>query len=227
VRNPHRNIVRALVLGMVSVIALYLAVNGAFLYALGYEGMKASKAVATDTVATVFPHLGSALISALICISALGAVNGLIFTGARISYALGLDHTLFSRLGEWHPRFGTPAAALLVQGAIALVLIGVLGSFVDAILYTAAVVYSFYFASTVAVLVLRRKEPTRERPYRVPGYPFTPLIFAAVCLFLVRSAILYKPKVALVACGLLLLGLPLWHWSNRLGRRADARQAQP
>ena len=210
VKDSRRNIVRALCLGMAAVTGLYLLVNSAFLWVLGYGGLTASSAVAAETVAKVLPNLGGPLIAALVCISALGAVNGLVFTGARISYAMGADHRLFRALGQWHPRRGTPAAALVVQGAIAIVLILALGSFVDAVLYTAAVVYTFYLASTLAVIVLRRKEPEVERPYRVPGYPFTPLLFAAVCLFLIQSAVRYKPAVAAVACLLLLAGVPLW-----------------
>jgi basic amino acid/polyamine antiporter, APA family len=214
VRNPRKNIVRALFLGTAAVTLLYLMVNAAFLHTLGYEGLKASKAVATDTVATVWPQTAGVLISALICLSALGAVNGLVFTGARISYAVGQDHRLFGYLGRWHPRFGTPAVALIVQGLIAVILIVALGSFIDAILYTAATVYTFYLASTIAVIVLRFKDPHRERPYRVLAYPVTPLVFAGVCGFLIYSAVTYKPMIALSACGLLALGWPLW----RIGR---------
>jgi amino acid transporter len=195
-------------------------VNGAFLHTLGYAGMTASEAVAADALAAVFPRAASTLISLLICVSALGAVSGLIFTGARISYAVATDHRLFRWLGQWHPRRGTPAAALLVQGAIAVTLIAVLGSFVDAVLYTAATVYSFYMASTLAVVVLRFKEPHVERPYRVVGYPITPVIFAGACLFLIYSAIAYKPWIAMISCGLLLAGLPLWRLSARMAYRS-------
>ncbi|MBI5819635.1 MAG: APC family permease [Verrucomicrobia bacterium] len=222
VRNPRRNIVRALVLGMGAVMGLYLAVNGAFLYALGYEGLTGSKAVAADAVSVALPRVAGGLVSALICVSALGAVNGLIFTGARISYAVGADHPLFRFVGRWHARFGTPAAALLLQGAITVTLIIVLGSFVDAVLYTAATVYSFYLGSTLAVIVLRFKEPHVERPYRMLGYPLTPLVFAGVCAFLIYSAVVYKPWIALVSCGLLALGLPLWLASNRLARHQSS-----
>ncbi|MDD4872026.1 MAG: amino acid permease [Kiritimatiellae bacterium] len=216
VRDSRRNIVRALFLGTSAVIVLYLMVNGAFLYVLGYQGLASSKAVAVDTVAAVIPHLAGVLIGALICISALGAVNGLIFAGARISYAMGTDHHLFRWLGQWHQRFETPAVALLLQGAITVTLIIVLGSFVNAVLYTAATVYSFYLASTMAVVVLRFKEPHVERPYRVFGYPVTPIIFVGTCAFLIYSAVIYKPWIALFSCGLLLLGLPLWMLSNRM-----------
>jgi amino acid transporter len=223
VKNPRRNIVRALFLGTGAVMALYLMVNGAFLHTLGFAGLAASKAVATDTVAAAAPRMAGVLISGLVCASALGAVNGLIFTGARISYAVGADHRLFGFLGRWHPGLGTPAAALLVQGAIAVTLIVALGSFLNAVLYTAATVYSFYLGSTLAVVVLRFKEPRVQRPYRVAGYPVTPVVFAAVCVFLIYSAVIYKPWIALASGALLLLGLPLWLASNRLARREALR----
>lgn len=220
VRDGRRNIVRALVLGTAAVTGLYLLINTAFLHALGFGGIRTSEAVATDTVARVFPNLGAVLISTLICISALGAINGLIFTGARISYAVGRDHRPFRALGQWHARRGTPTNALIVQGGIAVLLIILLGSFLDAVLYTAAVVYSFYAASTLAVFVLRRKQaPQARQPFRVPGYPVTPLIFVGVCLFLIHAAATYKPKIALMAGGLLLVGGVVWKWNHRVEHR--------
>ena len=191
VKNPHRNIVRALVLGTGAVILLYLLVNGAFLYTLGYSGLATSEAVASDAISTAFPKVGGRLISALVCISALGAVNGLIFTGARISYAMGAEHKTFRVLGKWHQRTGTPAWALLVQGIIAVSLIMVFGSFIDTILYTAAAVYAFYFGTSLAVIVLRFKESHVERPYLVTGYPVTPIIFCIVCALLIHSCVTY------------------------------------
>lgn len=216
VRHPERNIARALVLGTAAVTVLYLLVNAAFLHVLGHAGMAASKAVATDTVATAFPNAAAVLVSALICVSALGAVNGLVFTGARISYALGRDHPLFARVGQWHPRLGTPAAALLLQGALAVLLILALGSFLAAVLYTAAAVYAFYLATTAAVLVLRRREPDRPRPFRVPFYPLPPLVFGITCALLIWSAIDYKPTAALASGLLTLLGLVVWRIDRRL-----------
>jgi amino acid transporter len=221
VKGARRNIVRALFAGTAAVTVLYLLANGAFLYALGFEGLKASGAVAVDAVAGALPDTGGRFISVLICLSALGAVNGLVFTGARISYAVGADHRLFRLLGRWHPRWGTPAAALVWQALIAMVLVVVLGSFINAVLYTAATVYSFYLASTLAVFVLRRKEPQVERPYRVAGYPFTPLLFCAACAYLIYSAVLYKPRVAAVSCLLLPLGLLLYRFSRRLDQRSQ------
>ena len=225
VRDPRRNIVRALLVGTVAVMVLYLLVNGAFLYTLGYNGLAASKAVASDAIGTVFPVVGSRLVSALVCISALGAVNGLIFTGARISYAMGEDHRLFRALGRWDQRTGTPIWALAVQGLIALAVIAVFGGYVDAILYTAAAVYTFYLGTSLAVLVLRFKEPGVERPYKVTGYPITPLIFSGVCLLLIWSSINYarnfKPISLIVLVAALALGVVIYLATN-LGRAKSA-----
>ena len=215
VKNPRRNIVRALVLGTVAVTGIYLIVNGAFLFTLGYEGTATSEAVAVDAVSTVFPDIGARLIAALICISALGAVNGLVFAGARISYAVGVDHKAFRMLGRWSQRRGTPVRALLLQGAIAVALIIILGTFINSILYTAAAVYTFYLATNLAVIVLRFKEPGVERPYKVTGYPVTTIIFCAVCAFLIYGAITYKPWIAVSSCVLLLLGLPIYWLTTR------------
>jgi len=226
VQNPRRNIVRALVLGTVAVTLLYLLVNGAFLWTLGYDGTATSKAVATDTVSALFPTLGGRAISALVCISALGAINGLIFTGARISYAVGAEHRAFRALGRWHPRTGTPVHALVVQGLLALCLIVALGSFVDTIIYAAPAVYAFYLATTLSVIVLRFREPGVDRPFRVPGYPLVPLVFCGVCGLLIYKSVEYavtpvpfglgKPWIVAVPFVVLSLGLPIY-WLSRLG----------
>ena len=214
VKDSRCNIVRALVLGAAVVTVLYLLVNGAFLYTLGYAGLATSKAVARDAISTAFPNIGGRLISALVCISALGAVSGLIFTGSRISYALGAEHRAFRLVGKWHARTGTPVSALLLQGAIAIGLIVILGSFINTLLYTAAPVYTFYLATSLAVIVLRFKEPHVERPYRVTGYPFTTILFCAVCAFLIYSAVSYAwnqmPKSLCLLEGVLLAGMVIY-----------------
>jgi len=221
VKNPDRNILRALVLGTGVVVVLYVLLNGAFLVALGYGGLATSEAVAADAIATAFPQLGSRLIAALIAISALGALNGLIFTGARITYAMGEDHRLLQVLGKWDPRTGTPLPALLLQGVVAVGLILVLGRFLEAVLYTAAAVYLFYLGSSVAVIVLRWKEPQLRRPYRVHGFPIVPLVFAVTCALLIHGTIVYQPLLSLFPVGLVALGLPVY-WIVRLFDRPKA-----
>ncbi|MHC4266228.1 MAG: APC family permease, partial [Planctomycetota bacterium] len=173
----------------------------------------------------VFPKIGSRLISTLVCISALGAANGLIFTGARISYAMGTEHPGFKFMGKWHERTGTPVWALLVQGAIAVALIVFLGSFFDTLIYTAAPVYCFYLATSLAVIVLRFKEPHIERPYKVTGYPVTTIIFCAVCAFLVYSAVSYawaqkmrslQVLAVVIPAGMILYWLTEYRWKKKL-----------
>jgi basic amino acid/polyamine antiporter, APA family len=216
VKNPSRNIVRALVLGTLAVLILYLLINGAFLYSLGFSGVANSHTVAADAVSSALPKYGAALVSALICISALGATNGQIFTGARISYAIGADHGIFRALGRWNWGTGTPMRALILQGAVATGLIVLLGSFVNAILYTAAAVYTFYLATSLAVVVLRFKEPNVERPYRVTFFPLPTILFCAACTVFIHGAVIYKPWIAAGALAIGMLGLPLYWLSNRL-----------
>lgn len=210
VRDPRRNLGRALILGTGSVTLLYLLANLAFLRALGYAGFAAARAVAAEAVAAAAPQRGAQFVGGLVAISALGALSGLVFAGARIAYALGCEYRLFGALGRWSPRRGSPPIALLVQGGIAAALVLVCGSFVETLLYTAAAVYLFYFGTSLAVLVLRRREPQLERPFRVPGYPWPPLLFAGTCLLLIGAALRYRPLAASVVLGLCLLGTAIY-----------------
>lgn len=229
VKNPQRNIVRALVIGAVLVTAIYVLVNGAFLYALGQGKMASSQAIAVDTLAKVIPGAASRVIAVIICISALGAVNGLIFTGARISYALGAEHRSFRRLGNWSPRLGTPVWALLVQAGLSLVIIFFAGSFIDTILYTAPVVWLFFLATGVSVFILRRKEPQVPRPYRVAGFPLTPIIFCLCSLFMLYRSVSYalaiKRPGLLLVLGVLLAGF-LFYWATEVRGRGRKRISQ-
>ena len=219
VRNPQRNILRALLLGTGAVTALYLLVNGAFLHALGYAGMSASKAVAVDTAAALLPDAAGRLIAALVCISALGAVNGLVMTGARITYALGADHAVFGALGRWDPRQGTPIRALVVQGAISLGIVFVAGDFVKTLLYTAPVYWLFALATGLSVFVLRVREPGAPRPVRAPGYPVTPILFVLACAFMICSCVTYAignmPWSLAVLGGMLGVGMVVY-WITAL-----------
>ncbi len=228
VKRPQRNIFRAVVLGTAGVTALYLLVNVAFLHALGHAGLAASKAVAVDTLATLLPDAASRAISVLICISALGAANGLIFTGARISYALGSDHTVFRSLGKWHPRLGTPVGALVAQGGISLAIILAARSFIDTIVYAAPVFWLFLLATALSLFVLRRKEPDTPRPHKVAGYPVTPIIFCASCAFMAYSSITFALAKKRVGVIILLCVLAVGVLVYRLTevRRARQRNAQ-
>jgi len=214
VKKPQKNIVRALVVGTITVTALYLLINGAFLHALGYVKMGQSEAVAVDTVAAVFPVTAARTVSIIVCLSTLGAVNGLIFTGARISYAMGAEHRWFRNLGRWNRYLGTPVWALVVQGCISLAIVLIAGSFVDTILYTAPVVWLFFLGTALSVFVLRYKEPEALRPYKVTGYPVTTIIYCCCSVFMVYSCLSYafmeNRAGLLVSAGIIAIGILIY-----------------
>ncbi|MEW6600853.1 MAG: amino acid permease, partial [Nitrospirota bacterium] len=222
IRRPERNIIRALVTGTVAVTALYVLVNIAFLHALGYEKASVSPAIAVETISAVFPDGAGRAISVLICISALGAVNGLIFTGARISYALGTEHASFRALGKWSGRLGTPVCALITQGCLSGAIVLFAGSFIDTILYTAPVVWLFFLATGLSVFMLRQREPDSPRPYKITGYPVVPIVFCACSVFMLYSSVSYalrnKPAGLLVLTVILLAGILVYMFSAIKGK---------
>ncbi|EMR01716.1 APC family permease [Cesiribacter andamanensis] len=186
-RSGRRGMARALIISIFIITALYLLINLAYLNALGLSGMAASDAVAGELMRVAFGEGGVILIALIVSIAALTSANATIFTGARTNYALGRDFSAFRLLGRWNETTSSPVNAFLVQGGIALLLIG-LGFFTrrgfeTIVEYTAPVFWLFLLLVGVALFVLRKKEPHRERPFRVPLYPLTPLSFvSAVCI---------------------------------------------
>jgi len=206
-------------LGTVLVAALYLLINIAFLRALGFGAVASSDHVAVDVLARTLPFGAARLMAVIICISALGALNGMIFTGSRISYAVGREHPLFRRLSAWHPRLGTPVTALLLQGGLSLCIVLLAGSFIDTILYSAPAVWLFFLGTGVSLFVLRKKERERERPFLVPGYPLVPALFCCACIFMLYGSVSYalaqRPVGLLVMMSVLAAGgiLSVFHRS--------------
>ena len=209
-RDPGRTMVRALVWSLAFVTALYLLINWTFLATLGVAGVAGSKTVAADVVHQTLGSTGARLTGALIVVCALTSINAAIFTGARSSYAVGRDVDALGFLGRWHPITRTPVNALLAQGTVALALVAMGGltrnGFETMVEYTAPVFWLFLFLTGVALLVLRRRDPARPRPFRVPLYPLTPLAFCATSGYLVYSSLAYTGLGALVGVGVLAAG---------------------
>jgi amino acid transporter len=209
-RDPGRTMVRALVWSLALVTALYLLLNWTFLNTLGVAGVAGSKAVAADVVHVALGPEGARLTGALVVVAALTSINAAIFTGARSSYAVGLDFGALGFLGRWHPVTRTPVNALLTQGAMALALVGLGGltrnGFETMVEYTAPVFWLFLFLTGVALFVLRRRDPARPRPFRVPVYPLTPLAFCLTSGYLVYSSLAYTGLGALVGVAVLAAG---------------------
>ena len=214
VRDPGRNMVRALVISIVLITALYVLVNVGLVRGLGQTGLAASKAPAADLLQKMTGRATAVLVSVIVVVSTLTSVNATIFTGARSAYAVGRDFRPFRLLGRWHGGRQAPVNALVVQAIIALLLI-VVGTltrrgFETMVEYTAPVFWTFILLAGIALFVLRRREPTRPRPFRVPFYPLTPIVFCATCAYLLYSSLVYTGfgallGVAVVATGAIVL----------------------
>lgn len=223
IQNRRRNIVRSLLWSIGIITAIYLLINLAYLRGLGLAGMAQSEAVAADLMRRQFGDAGASFISLLIAVSTLGAINATIFTGARTNYAMGQDVSLFGFLGRWQPRPSSPTTAFLLQAIIALALV-VLGTitrkgFETMVDYTAPVFWFFFLLSGLSLFILRQREPQTNRPFRVPLYPLTPLLFCAICGYLLYSSLAYTGVGAIVGVAVVLLGIPLLYWSQKLQGR--------
>jgi APA family basic amino acid/polyamine antiporter len=216
IRAPQRNIALALIFGVAMVTAIYMIVNAAFLAGLGRERMASSEAVAADLLELVAGRPGALFVSALVVVAVLSTVNATIITGARSNYALGRDYPqLFGFMGRWQAKSSVPLPALLVQAAISVLLIVVAPILFEAggveamVAYTAPVFWFFFFLVGFAVLILRTWDPGAERPFQVPFYPLTPLLFSVVCLYMLFSAIAYAGVGSLLGVAVLMVGVPL------------------
>lgn len=226
-RNVQKNMVRSLLWGIGIITAIYLLINFAFVRGLGLAGMAESEALAADLMRRAVGEPGAVFISLLVVVTTLCSTNATIFTGARTNYALGQDFRLFAFLGNWRVRGNTPAAALLAQGAIALLLV-LLGTitrngFETMVDYTAPVFWFFFLLTGISLFVLRRRDRDIVRPFRVPLYPLTPILFCAICAYMLQSSLAYTGIGALVGVGVLLAGVPLLI-ITRLMRGSDSRR---
>lgn len=193
VRNPSRNLFRALGFGVTSITVIYILVNIAFLKGLGLAGT-ASSTVASDLLTKAVGDNGGRAISLLICFSCLGAINGTLFAGSRIYYSVGTEHRLTSWLGQWSSKFDAPVRALLLQGATAVlwaVLFGDEKGFVRLAAFTAPVFWFFAFMVAISVIVLREKDRDVPRPHKVVFYPWLPIFFALCCAFMFVNSVTY------------------------------------
>lgn len=218
-QNFKRNILRSLVVSIVIITLIYLAINLAYLRGLGLETIATSEAVAAELMGRAIGTPGAWFISILIAVSTLGAINATIFTGARTNYALGKDYSRFSWLGNWHQHSQAPTSALLVQSAIALILV-LLGTttrrgFETMVDYTAPAFWFFFFLTSLSLLVLRVKEPAVVRPFQVPFYPVTPILFCLICAYLLYSSLVYTGIGAFFGVAFLIAGIPVFFWSSR------------
>lgn len=213
-RDPGRNMPLAIVLSTLLVGLLYVGVSLAVLYVLGQEATAKSSLVAADAMRVVLGPAGGALITVAVLISTLGCSNGIVFTAARIPYAMARRGDFFAWAGRLNPRYATPNTALVVQGCWAAVL-ALSGTYNQLVTYMVFVSFLFYAMSSAAVIVLRRREPGLERPYRTWGYPVTPVVFILFSGYLIVNTIRETPQDAAIGAALLLAGLPVYWYCRR------------
>lgn len=213
IRNPNRNIVRALLYSIGLITFIYLTINAVFVTSMGLPAMSNSQAIAADLMDKALGKDGTWIISLLVILAALSTLNAAIITGARTNYALGQNFSAFSFLGRWHSRGETPVNALLIQAVISLMLIvlgtGTRSGFTMMVEYTAPVFWFFFLLVGLSIFVLRRKDRSAVRPFRVPLYPLMPLVFCGVCVYMLQSSLLYTGKGSIIGIGVLVAGIPL------------------
>lgn len=215
VTEPERNLPRALVLGMVVVMILYIGANLAYMNVLTLPEIAATERVGAAVAQRMLGSAGASVLSAIVLLSIIGAINGNILTAPRIPFAQARDGLFFRRFGEIHPRFKTPSFAILVQGIWASVLI-VSGSYETLFSYAILSAWLFYTLGVMAVWVLRKRRPEAPRPYRMWGYPVTLWLFVLVSIWYMVDAFINQPKTSLIAMAIAGAGVPFYYlWRAR------------
>jgi APA family basic amino acid/polyamine antiporter len=229
-RDPRRNMVRVMVLSIGLIAGVYLLVNVTLLATLGAARMAKSEAVAAELMREVMGDRGAVAIAMIVSLCALASINAMIFTGARTGFALGRDFSVFRPLGAWDANRRIPSTAVLVVGAVALALVGFGAAqrrgFEAMVEFTAPVFWGFVLLTAMSLFVLRRRDRGREDGFRVPAYPLVPLVFVAVCGWLLYSSVAYTGFGALVGLGVVAVGLPLLWIERRKSERARERESE-
>lgn len=210
-KSGSRGMISVLVISLLTITILYLLINVAYIKVLGHGGLSKSAAAGAELMQMTIGSSGTYILGIVVAISALTSANATIFTGARTNYALGQDFKIFSYLGKWNEKASGPVNAFLIQGLISLVLISfglfTRSGFETIIEYTAPVFWLFFLLVGIALFILRKKEPEIHRPFRVPLYPLTPLVFCLSSAYLLYSSVRYTGIGALIGIYVLLAGV--------------------
>ncbi|MBY0375742.1 MAG: amino acid permease [Bryobacteraceae bacterium] len=218
IKDPQKNLPRALIYGTAAVMAIYLAANAAYFYVLSAQEVSQADIVPTELMRKIFGAKGAAAVSIVAMVSIFAALNGSILSGARVPFAMARDGLFFRAVGDVHPRYGTPSiSTFLLAGWSCLLLLS--GRYDE--LYTCVIFASWilYGMATASVFVLRRKFPEMERPYRTLGYPLVPALFVLVAGLLIFYTLRDSPRESILGLVLIAIGLPFYfHW-NRPARK--------
>jgi basic amino acid/polyamine antiporter, APA family len=213
--NPQRNIPRAAILGSVLVISLYVLINWTFFRTLEFSRVAESQYVASDAMASLIGSRGAKLITVAMIVSAFGTLHVTFLTGPRIPFAMARDGRFFGFAKRIHPVFHTPSAAVIFQGCMAILLV-LTGTYQELYSFEIFAVWLFLALTAVALVRLRTKEPDLPRPFRVWGYPWTPVLFGIAASAIAVNLWLVRPVRSSVGLAIILLGVPLFYfWRKR------------
>lgn len=214
VRDPQRTLPRAIVLGLLAIIGIYLATNVAYLYVYPVDAIAASPLIAADTMQALVGQVGVAAVSVVVSISTLGAVIGIMLAAPRIFFAMANDRLFFRAIARVHPRYGTPHVAIAISAALGVlfVLTRTFEQLADTFVLS---IWPFYGLAIAGLYRLRRTRPELPRPYRVPGYPIVPAIFVAAVVYLVGNAVVAEPLWTGATFAIVLAGVPVYYAAFR------------
>jgi basic amino acid/polyamine antiporter, APA family len=208
-KNPRRDLPRCLLYGILVVTLIYILANASYYGVLSSREIAQSPIVASAAIAKAYGEPASRFISILILVSVLGAMNGLVLTGPRVYYAMARDGLFFKRFGRTGGKSGAPIFSLCIQGIWAAVLTWS-GTYTQIITYVIFTAWLFYGLTVAGVIVLRWREPEQERPFRMPWYPFVPIVFCLASIGIVLASVIAGPSRALIGMGLVLTGVPVF-----------------
>jgi APA family basic amino acid/polyamine antiporter len=219
-REPQKTIPRALMIGTLIVTLCYLGLNAAYVYVLPLEEVIRSQRIAADVATVLIGPVGAAAVSALVIVSAIGALGGVILAGPRVYFAMARDGLFFRSIGAVHPRFHTPHRALAVQAVFSCVLVatGTYRQLFTRVIYTEWI----FFALMAAGLFVLRRRPDYVPQYRSFGYPYVPLLFIAASLAVVINQIASEPLESATGLLIVVAGLPVYLLWTRKGATVDA-----
>jgi len=214
IKNPHRSLPIIIFNGMITVIIVYLLVNFTYLYVMPVDQLievshTQNGIAAIAVVGKYAPGAGVLLLSLLILLTTLGCTNTTVIMPPRLYYAMAKDKLFFPAAAEIHPRFNTPNKALWIQcvWTCLLVLSGSFDQLTDMLIFAS---FFFYGLTTLGVFIMRIREPLRERPYRVWGYPVVPAVFILYCMALVVITFFTRPREAFLGAALMCAGVPVY-----------------
>jgi APA family basic amino acid/polyamine antiporter len=219
IKDPRRNLPLGILIGILAVIGLYVIANLAYLYVIPVDGIASSERIASDAMNIVLGPIGASLIAVLILFSMLGAANQNILCSPRVYFAMARDGMFFKKIAEVHPKYLTPHVSIIAISAWSI-LLSLSGTFEQLFTYVVFGQWIFFGLTVAAVMVLRKKRPDLERPYKTWGYPVTPIIFILGALFIAVGSLIGQFKNAMGGLLIICLGIPAYFYWRRKSQKS-------